>query len=160
MVIPSRAYRQEGCVPVSASGHFSDITTRQRNVLSLNNGHRQPDLSGPIRCQKQSFELWLSSIIGVTAYSQKHAPTINPRMKLISLSKSNLCPRPHPCRIPHNAVIFAGGPLDLVERPRNTFATTCPSPDPVAIHSRPSWSLRSTRVRKGEPPACAMDTKQ
>src|ERR1700716_1424916 len=60
--------------------------------------------------QKQSFELWLSSIIGVTAYSQKHAPTINPRMKLISLSKSNLCPRPHPCRIPHNAVIFGGRP--------------------------------------------------
>jgi hypothetical protein len=31
---------------------------------------------------------------------------------------------------------------------------------PVAIHSRPSWSLRPARVRKGEPPACAMDTKQ
>src|SRR6267143_5023715 len=48
--------------------------------------HAQPP---PIQCgiiadtafshsqgQKQSFELWLSSIIGVTAYSQKHAPTI------------------------------------------------------------------------------------
>lgn len=41
---------------------------------------------------------------------ESHAPTINPRMKLISLSKSNLCPGPHPLRTPHSAVVFGGRP--------------------------------------------------
>ena len=40
---------------------------------------------------------------------------------------------------------LAGGLLDLVERPRNTFATTCPSPDPAAIHSGLSSRLRLKR---------------
>src|SRR6267154_2310716 len=95
------------------------------------------------RPHKQSFELWLSSIIGVTAYTQKYAPTINPRMKLISLSKSNLCPGPHPFRTPHSAVVFGGRPLDLVERPRNTFAssTRCASSSPSEQQSPTTSSL-------------------
>src|ERR1700716_417260 len=103
-------------------GSISDFSPSVGHVRSAaGSGHAR---NRPL-CHKQSFELWLSSIIGVTAYSQKHAPTINPRMKLISLSKSNLCPRPHPCRTPHSAVVFGGRP----PRPGGTTTKNlCPDP--------------------------------
>jgi hypothetical protein len=43
--------------------------------------------------QKQPFELWLSSIMGVAAYSQKDAPTITRRMKPNLAIEEHFTPR-------------------------------------------------------------------
>src|SRR3979490_3442836 len=111
--------------------------------------------------QKQSFELWLSSIIGVTAYSQKHAPTINPRMKLNLAIEEQFMP---------GAASLANPPqrCRLRRAAPSTWWNDHETPSPRPAHRLiPSQFIQGRHGvydqrewRKGEPPACAMDTKQ